>query len=122
MWERAGLPFPRLPCVRNQIGAGTERFEEEAFGCFGIAFWTQEKFQCVSLRIHRSVQIRPDFFDFDVRLIDFPRISASFQARSTAFLQLWGIMLDPPIDGCVVNWESTLTYDLFEISITDRIS
>jgi len=51
--------------LRTSIGSGTERFQEEICGCFGIARRTQEKLERVPFRIDRSVEIGPRFFDFD---------------------------------------------------------
>jgi len=73
-----------------------QRFKEEAFGGLGIPRRTQEKLQGVALRVDGSVEVHPGFADFDIGFIHFPGIGAGFEMRSAAFVELWGIVLDPP--------------------------
>jgi hypothetical protein len=42
--------------------------------------------------------------------------------RAATLLQLWGIALDPPIDGGVIDRESALPHHLFEVAIAELVS
>src|SRR5258708_29313954 len=109
--------------VRNRVDGGTERFREETLRGLGIALRTQEELNRVSLRIHRPVEIRPNFPDFDVRLVHFPGIGAGFEMRTTALLQLWSRALDPAVDGGVIDMQTPFTHHFFQIAIAEpRIS
>jgi hypothetical protein len=62
--------------LRRYIIGGMQCFQEETCGCLGIARWAQEKLECVPLRVDSPVEVEPDFLDFDVCLIHFPRVIA----------------------------------------------
>src|ERR1700693_3758911 len=69
----------KLHLVAHPVGrAGVRRFHKETFGRLGIARRTQEKLQGTPFRIDRPVEIHPHFLEFDVGLIYFPGIVASF--------------------------------------------
>src|SRR6266568_1697324 len=100
----------------------SKRFREEAFGCFPITPWTQEKFQRISLRIYRAIEVHPHFFHLDVRLIDAPRVVGHFKMGSAALLQFRCVALVPTVDGGVIDLETSLEHDLFQISIAQWIT
>ena len=81
----------------------SKRFREEAFGRFRIALRAQEKFQGVSLRVHSAIEVHPDFFHFDARLIDAPGVVCRFKVEPTALLQLWCVVLHPAVDRGVID-------------------
>src|SRR5713101_3975850 len=64
-----------------------KRFREEAFGCLSISGGTEQKFQGVSTRIDSAIEVHPDLFHFDVRLIDAPRVVGRLEMGPTALLQ-----------------------------------
>jgi hypothetical protein len=66
----------------------------KAFGRLGIPGGTEEKFQRIAFRVDGPVAEHPGFSDFDVRLVDFPRVVARFQMRPRAFVEFRGIVLD----------------------------
>src|SRR5690242_3555861 len=101
---------------------GPQGFQEEALGCLCIACRTQEKLEGGSLGVHRSLQIHPGSFDFDVGLIDAPGISRGFQRGSTAPVQFWGIVLDPAVDGGVINTQTPLQHHFLEVAVAERIT
>jgi hypothetical protein len=74
----------------------SKRFREEAFSRFCIAPRAQEKFQSISLRIHRAREVHPHLFHFHICLIDTPRVFRRLEMRVVAFHQF----------GCVVLHES----------------
>ena len=80
--------------------------DEKAFGRLGIPGGTEEKFQRIAFRVDSPVEVHPGFSDFDVGLVDFPRVVASFQMRPRAFVEFRGIGLDPPIDCRVIDMQS----------------
>jgi hypothetical protein len=49
-----------------------------------------------------------------------PRVVAGFEMRPAAFLQFRRILLDPPIDGRVIDVQPSFEHHLFEIAITER--
>ena len=73
-------------------------FREEAFGCFGIACGTEQKFQGVALRIHSAIEVHPHLFHFHVGFIDAPRVSGGFEVRLAAFLQFRSVVLHPAVE------------------------
>ena len=83
---------------RNHAGshgvAGIERFREELFGRLCISFGAQKKLQGVPLRIHRPIQILPNFLHLSIGLINAPGIVGSFEMGATLFLQFGGVVLD----------------------------
>ncbi len=98
-----------------------KRFREEAFGRFRLAPRTQEKFQRISLRIHRAVEVHPDLFHFHVRLIDASRVIRHVEMRAAALLQFGCILLHPAEDGGVIDVQSSLDHHFLQISVTERI-
>jgi hypothetical protein len=80
-----------------------KRCEKEALGGLSISRRTQEKLERVALRINGSIEIHPFLFDFDIRLIDCPGISSGVEVWPTAFVEFWGISLDPAVDGRVID-------------------
>ena len=76
------------------MNTGLQCFAEKALGGLCIPSWTQKKLNGVPLRVDGPVEIDPDFFDFDVRLIHTPGVVAGFQMRSTALFQFRSVILD----------------------------
>ncbi len=107
--------------LRSRTSRGSQRFEEEAFGGLGIARRAQEKLQGVAFRVDGPVEVHPGFFDFDVRLVHFPRVVACFQMRPTALFEFWGIALHPAVDGAMIDPESAFRHHLFHIAIAERV-
>ncbi len=70
-----------------------QRFDEKAFGRLGIPGGTEEKFQRIAFRVDGPVEVHPGFPDFDVRLVDFPRVVACFQMRPRTFVEFRGKVL-----------------------------
>ncbi len=90
----------------------SKRFREEAFGRLRIALLAQEQFQGVSLRVHSAIEVYPDFFHFDVRLIDAPRVVCRFKVEPTALLQLWCVVVHPALDRGVIDMQSSFEHQL----------
>src|SRR6185437_13342391 len=99
-----------------------ERLGEKTLGGLGIACGTQEKLQGASVRIDRSIQIHPDPFDFEVRLIDPRSIGCAFEMRSAAPVQFWCEMLHPPIDRGMVDVETSFPHHFFEVAVAERVA
>jgi hypothetical protein len=97
-----------------------ERFQEKICGRLGIARRTQEKLECVSLRVDGSVEVEPGFPDFDVRLIHFPGVVAGFEVRLTAFLQFGSVALHPAPNRRVIDAQASFCHQLFQITIAER--
>src|SRR5260221_3765286 len=75
----------------------------------------------MAYRVDGPVEVHPGFPDFDVRLVDFPRVVACFQMRPRAFVEFWGKVLDPAIDGRVIDMQSPFLHHLFQVAIAERI-
>jgi hypothetical protein len=69
-----------------------EQFSEKACCCLVIALGTGYEVQCIALQIYGSLQIFPDSLDFDVCLINPPRIVPELKVRLNAFVQFWQIL------------------------------
>ena len=102
--------------LRGEASRGVQGFAKEALGRLGIAGWTQEKFERVSLSIHCPIEIDPDFLDVDGRLIHFPGVVAGFQMGAAVLVQFGCILLDPPIDRRMIDMRSPFHHDLFQIA------
>src|SRR5712691_9657687 len=90
-----------------------KRFREEALGCLSISGGTEQKFQGVSTRIYSAIEVHPDLFHFDVRLIDAPRVVGRLEMGPTALLQFGCVALHPAVDGGVIDVQSPLEHHLF---------
>jgi hypothetical protein len=99
-----------------------QRFQEETCGRLGIARRTQEKLECVPLRIHSPVEVKPDLLDFNIRLIHFPGVVAGFEMRSATLLQFGGILLNPAVDRGVIDVQTPLEHHLLQVTVAQSIA
>jgi hypothetical protein len=100
----------------------SKRFREEALSRFGIACRTQEEFERVALGVHRSIEIHPHLFHFNIGLIDAPRVVRSFEMRAASPFQFRCVLLNPAIDRRMIDVQTTLPHHFLEVSITQRIA
>lgn len=85
---------------------GDERREKEAFGRLCISRRREQELKCVSLQVKGSIQIQLLLFDFDVHLINAPGIRSRFQMRSATSVEFRRKVLDPAIDGRMIDVQS----------------
>ena len=64
-------------------------------------------------RIHSAIEVHPDLFHFDVRLIDAPRVVGRLEMGPTALLQFGCVALHPAVDRGVIDVQSPLEHHLF---------
>ncbi len=100
----------------------SKRFREEAFSRFRIALGAQEKFQGVTLRVHSAIEVHPDLFHFDVRLIDAPRVVCRCKVEPTALLQLWCVVLHESGRSWCDRHRNPLEHHLLLISVAKWIT
>jgi hypothetical protein len=72
-WVLVYVDYPR-----NGSMAGIKRPSQELFGSLGISMLPEQELQSITCRVHRSVQVQPLPFDFDVGLIYSPGIIGLF--------------------------------------------
>ncbi len=82
----------------------------------------EQKVQCVTHRIHRSIQIFPLAFDLDVGFIHSPRIVRGAQMGSNSFVQFWRVLLHPSVDCGMIHVHPWLCHHLFQIPINQGIA
>src|SRR5205085_11174019 len=75
----------------------------------------------VFLRINRTREVDPLFFDFDRRLVNAPGVRRSFYMRATTPVEFRSIVLNPAVNGTMIDMQTPLQHDLFEVPITQRI-
>ena len=63
-------PCNVLHAVRSENMRDGKGFEQEAFGGFRVSGRTEKEIERVALRINRSIQIDPHFFDFDIGFVE----------------------------------------------------
>src|SRR5207248_2448255 len=63
----------------------------------------------------------PLFFDFDIRLVNAPEVRRSFYMRATTPVEFRSIVLNPAVNGTMIDMQTPLQHDLFEVPITQRI-
>lgn len=95
------------------------RFEEGAFDRLCIPGGTQEKPQGIAFRIDGLVEVHPIFSEYDVGLVNFPRVVARFRVRPRVLFQFRDIVLNPGVDGGINDPESALDHHLFEITVAE---
>jgi hypothetical protein len=83
--------------------AGDHR-EKEAFGRLCISRRREQELKCVSLQVKGSIQIQ--LLLFDVHLINAPGIRSRFQMRSATSVEFRRKVLDPAIDGRMIDVQS----------------
>lgn len=97
-------------------------FSEETFGCASAAGLVQDEIKCLAGRVKGSVQIHPLATDFDIGLVNSPRIFGLLQVWATAFIQFWCIALNSTVDSGVVQGQTSLRHHFLQISVAERVS
>jgi hypothetical protein len=72
--------------------------------------------------IHGVIEIHPDLFHFDVRLVDAPRAVRGFEMGSATFLYLWYRVLHPTVNRGVIDVQGSLAHHLLQILIAERFT
>src|SRR5271166_4788364 len=110
-----GVDDPRRPIVLS-----AQRFGEEAFGRRCIAFSREKEVDRRTGRVDSPVQIDPLALNPDVGLIHPPAIVGRSEPCSQSALNFWGVTLDPPLDGDVVDQKSALRKEFLHIAVGKR--
>jgi hypothetical protein len=66
------------------------------------------------------VKRRPD--PILIGFIDSVRVVGRLQVGAASLIQFWSIFMDPPVDCGVIDLQSPLQHDLFQISIAQGIT
>ena len=97
-----------------------QRFGAEAFGRRCIAFSREKEVDRRTGRVDSPVQIDPLALNPDVGLIHPPAVVGRSEPRSQSALNFWGVTLDPPPDGDVVDQKSALGKEFLHIAVGKR--
>jgi hypothetical protein len=73
-------------------------------------------------RIDSALEVMPRLVDLDVRLIHAGRIVGRTPRRSTAFVQLWRIALDPSEYRGVVDPPTAFPQKRFHVAVAQRVA
>jgi hypothetical protein len=80
-----------------------EGFHKEALGSVPISGWTEKEIERLSLRVNRSIELDPLFFDFDIGFVNAPRVRWRLQMETATLPEVRSIVLDPTINCCVIH-------------------
>jgi hypothetical protein len=95
---------------------------EKAFCCLRITRGAEHEIQCGAGRVECPVEVVLLLFKLDIHLINTVRIIGRFPIRSTAFIQLGGIGLNPAKDGGMIDGYPAFLHEFFHIPITSRVA
>lgn len=99
---------------------GGERFEKEEFHGLRISRRAEKEIERVSLPVNCPREIGPFLVDFDGRLITTPGVCRGLQMGTATLFEFRSILLDPSVNGGMIDVQTTFQHDLLEISITVR--
>lgn len=119
---RSDLVFTPSTGLRSRMNTAWQCVADKALGGLCIPSWTQKNLHGVPLRGDGPVEIDPDFFDFDGRLIHTPGVVAGFQIRSRALFQFRSVILDPAEDRAMSHTRSAFPHHGFEVTIAERVT
>jgi hypothetical protein len=77
----------------------------------------QQHVDDLAMLIDRPIQIGPLTGDLQVGLVDEPPVPGSVPARPGSFDELGGEALHPPVDADVINGDTALGQQLFDIPV-----
>ena len=120
-----GLP-PRLPRFAAALRPARD-LGEECGRCRLIRSFGQHEIKGIAAFVYRSIEICPAAFDLDVSLIYYPAGHPPKNgSRSLPGLGVCGdqrgIFHDPPVQGIMVDSDTSFRRDLHQIAIGNRIS
>jgi hypothetical protein len=67
--------------------------------------------------VHSTVEVHPGTAYFEIRLIGAPGIVSGFELSTHTLFELGSVVLDPAIDGGVVDMEAALDHHLLKVTI-----
>ena len=94
---------------------GPERRFEEAPSCWSVASRRDEDVDDLAVLVERPVHVAPDAGDLDVGLVDEPSVPHHMAAGSRGLDEQRREMLNPPIDGDVVDIDAAFREEFFDV-------
>src|ERR1700736_4963985 len=107
-----GVDHPRGGMVRTSQGFG-----QKALGGHGVALGRKKEVEGRPSGIHRTIQVAPLALDPDVGLGHPPTVVGRSEPQSQLALNFWGVTLNPPPDGDVVDQKSTLSKEFLDVTV-----
>jgi hypothetical protein len=71
--------------------------------------------------IHGTVKLMPDAIDADIGLVHMPVAMGGLEVPAEAVVKLWGLGLDPAVDGARIDLDPSLGHDLLEVAVAQRV-
>ena len=105
----------------HRIARCVNRPAQEAFGCGGIAFRSEQKVDRLPGGIQRSIHILILAFYVDIGLVDPIALVRRLQMRSAAFVQLRCIGLHPAPNAAGIHLDTTFGQQLGDVLLGERI-
>src|ERR1700738_3081521 len=95
----------------------SQRFGQEALCCGRVLLGREEEVEGRPSGIHRTIQVAPLALDPDVGLVHPPTVVGRSEPQSQLALNFWGVTLNPPPDGDVVDQKSTLSKEFLDVTV-----
>ncbi|GAB3832564.1 hypothetical protein GCM10027610_024920 [Dactylosporangium cerinum] len=106
--------------ARHHLQRG-QRSTEEPAGRSGVAAYRDEYVDDLAVLIHGAVDVPPDTTNLDVGLIDEPPVAGRVPAEPGCVGQQRREPLHPPEDGDVVDLDTALEEEFFDVAIGQAI-
>ena len=97
-----------------------QRLAEEPLSRSGVAPDGEQEVDGLAEAIDRAIQVGPDTFDLDVRLVHPPGTGAWAQVLSHSSFQCRGVGLDPTEQRRVIHPDATVRQHRREVTVADR--
>ena len=101
---------------------GSQCISEELSGCADVASLGDVHVDDLAVLVHGPVHLAPDTADLDVGFVNEPTVTYRMTARPSGVDEHRGEALHPPVDGDVVNFDSSLCQEFFYISIRQAVA
>src|SRR5271165_3791380 len=115
-WWIAGVLIG-IDYARGRMVLSAQGFGEKALSRCCVAFSRQKEVDRRTAGVESPILIHPLALNPNIGLIHPPTVVGRSEPRSQSALNLWGVTLDPPPDGDVVNQQSTLSKEFLHVTV-----